>query len=139
MQWSWLRLLSPARSLGQRGEAVAARFLKKKGYRIVARSHRSAIGELDLVAVDPRDRRGPTLVFVEVKTRSGQSAGFPEEAVGREKQLKLSQLAVQYRARYQLMETPARFDVIAVLWQADSGKPEVTHFEDAFDCVFDIS
>ena len=118
---------------------MAARFLKKKGYRIVARSHRSAIGELDLVAVDPRDRRGPTLVFVEVKTRSGQSAGFPEEAVGREKQRKLSKLAVQYRVRYQLMETPARFDVIAVLWQADSRKPEVTHIEDAFDCMFDIS
>ena len=139
MQWSWLRLFSSTRSLGQRGEAVAARFLRKKGYRIVTRSHRSSVGELDLVAVDPHDPRGPTLVFVEVKTRSGQSAGFPEEAVGRKKQIKLSQLAVQYRARYQLTETPARFDVVAVLWPAESNQPEVTHFEDAFDCVFDVS
>ncbi|MBC20248.1 MAG: YraN family protein [Planctomycetaceae bacterium] len=139
MQWSWRRFFSSTRTLGQRGEAVAARFLRKKGYRIVARSHRSALGELDLVAVDPRDRRGPTLVFVEVKTRSGHSLGFPEEAVGQKKQLKLGRLALQYLIRYQLSETPSRFDVVAVLWPGDSGKPAVTHFEDAFDWPVDIS
>ena len=139
MQWAWLPFFSSPRTLGQRGEAVAARFLRKKGYQIVARSHRSSLGELDLVAVDPGDRRGPTLVFVEVKTRSGQTAGFPEEAVGREKQMKLSQLATQYRTRYQLSETPARFDVVSVLWPADSGKPEVTHYQDAFDSLLDVS
>ncbi|OUT68452.1 MAG: hypothetical protein CBB70_06035 [Planctomycetaceae bacterium TMED10] len=135
MQWKWPRFLSRSRTLGQQGEALAARFLKKKGYKVVARSHRSALGEIDLVAVDLHDSRGPTLVFVEVKTRIGQSTGFPEDAVGSQKQYKLSQLAVQYRNAYQLTEYSARFDVVSILWPIGSRQPEVTHFQDAFDCA----
>ena len=134
MQFKGPRFLSRTRTLGQRGENLAARFLKKKGYKIVARSHRSALGEIDLVVVDLHDRRESTLVFVEVKTRTDSSLGFPEEAVGREKQYKLSQLAAQYCKLYQLTECPVRFDVISILWPIHAGQPEVAHFQDAFDC-----
>ena len=73
----WLRRLFPKKPLGRRGEAAAARFLRRRGYKIIARHERLRGGELDLVAVD-RDR---TLVFVEVKTRESRDAGHPAEAV----------------------------------------------------------
>jgi putative endonuclease len=68
------------RSLGQRSERAAERYLRHKGYKIVARRERGRLGELDLVAVD-----GRTVVFIEVKTRTSHSAGHPAEAVGPDK------------------------------------------------------
>ena len=64
------------RSLGDEGEARAARFLEKRGYRIVARNVRAGGVEIDIVA-----RRGGLVVFAEVKTRRSRAAGAPEEAV----------------------------------------------------------
>ena len=75
------------KSLGARGEAAAARLLKRKGYTIVARSDRSRLGEIDLVAVDKR-----TVVFVEVKTRPSHDTGHPADAVDEDKQRRLTRL-----------------------------------------------
>ncbi len=108
---AWLRTLVKPKSLGQRGEAAAARYLKRRGYKIVARSDRAARGELDLVAVD-----GRTVVFVEVKTRQSQEAGNPGEAVGRDKQRRITRLALSYLKRHDLLGYPTRFDVVAVTW-----------------------
>ena len=66
----------PAGTLGARGEAAAAKYLRRQGYTIVARQARDGFGELDLVAVD----RG-VVVFVEVKTRQVDRTGHPAEAV----------------------------------------------------------
>ena len=139
MRFDWREIFGRARTLGQRGEALAARFLKKKGYKIVARSHRSSLGELDLVAVDLAGVRGPTVVFVEVKTRTSNAQGHPEEAVDRRKQRKLTHLAMDYRTRHQLHDYPARFDVVAITWPDTRLKPEVVHYQDAFDCAIDTS
>jgi len=84
---SWLA----PKSLGQRGEDAAAKFLRKLGYVIVARGHRDRIGEIDLIAVD-----GRTVVFVEVKTRTSQDAGHPADAVDEHKQRQLTRLALAY-------------------------------------------
>ena len=127
---SWLRRLFPGRSLGQRGERAAARYLRRRGYRIIARGDRSKWGELDLVAVD-----GRTVVFVEVKTRDNQDAGHPVEAVGTLKQRKLTRLAVTFLKRHGLLEHAARFDVIAVTWPADSRRPRIEHFKNAFEAM----
>ncbi len=118
------------RSLGQRGEAAAARFLRKKGYVIVARSDHSRLGELDLVAVDRR-----TVVFVEVKTRRSHEAGHPADAVGEEKQRRLTRLALMYLTTHHLLDCPARFDVVAVTWMDDDRRPTIEHFENAFEAV----
>ena len=66
----WLRAFPP-KTLGRRGEDAAARFLKRLGYKILARSRRLAPGEFDLVALD-----GRTIVFVEVKTRTSADVGI---------------------------------------------------------------
>ncbi|MGA2618458.1 MAG: YraN family protein [Thermoguttaceae bacterium] len=124
----WLRRLFPVRSLGQRGEASAAAFLKGLGYTILARGNRLHPGELDLVALD-----GRTIVFVEVKTRTSQYAGHPAEAVDSRKQRRLTRLAVTFLKRHRLLEQPARFDVVALTWPADLGRPVIEHFKNAFD------
>jgi putative endonuclease len=127
---AWLRRLTAAKPLGQRGETAAARYLKRLGYKIVARGSRLRPGELDLVAVD-----GRTVVFVEVKTRQSGEAGHPAEAVDTAKQRRLTRLAVTFLKRHGLLEYPARFDVIAVTWPADQRRPTIEHFKNAFDAV----
>ena len=119
-------LLKP-KSLGRRGEDAAARHLKRLGYTIVARSHKDNIGEIDLIAVD-----GRTLVFIEVKTRTTHDAGHPADAVDEAKQQRLTRLALAYMKRHDLLECPARFDVIAVTW-AGRGRPTIEHFQNAFE------
>ena len=99
--------------LGQVGETMAARFLEARGYRIVARNVRADRVEMDLVA-----RRGPLLVFVEVKARASDRAGSPAEAVDARKQRRLRRGAAAW-----LAGRPAeargvrrtRFDVVTCL------------------------
>lgn len=127
---NWWENLLPPQSLGQRGEAVAARYLRRQGYRIIARGVRAKWGEIDLVAVD-----GRTVVFIEVKTRQSGEAGHPAEAVTPEKQRRITRTAVGYLKRHGLLEYRARFDVIAITWPAGRGKPTIEHFRDAFEPI----
>ena len=127
---TWLRRLFPQKPLGRRGEAAAARHLKRQGYRILARSDRLRPGELDLVALDHK-----TIVFVEVKTRRSQEAGHPSEAVDAAKQRRLTRLAVTFLKRHGLLEHAARLDVIAVTWPETQRRPTIEHFKNAFEAV----
>jgi putative endonuclease len=113
------------RGTARRGEAIAALFLRLKGYRIEARNWRCPLGEIDIVAWD-RD----TLVFVEVKARTGTSAGAPEEAVNARKQARLIQLAQAYLSRRRGEMPPCRFDVIAV--ERRRPLPRIRHLRAAF-------
>ena len=125
----WLRRLFPEQSLGQRGERAAARYLKRRGYKLLAQGNRLLPGELDLVALD----RG-TIVFVEVKTRRSDQAGHPAEAVTAAKERRLTRLAVTFLKRHGLLEHAARFDVVAITWPQGS-RPTIEHFKNAFDAV----
>jgi putative endonuclease len=118
------------RSLGRRGERAAARFLRRRGYKIVGRSESSPLGELDLIAVD-----GRTVVFVEVKTRRSHDAGHPAEAVGPDKQARLTRLALAYLKRHDLLDCSARFDVLAITWPETARKPQIEHIRNAFEAV----
>ena len=116
------------RPLGRQGEDLAARRLRRLGYKIVARGHRSGFGELDLVAVD-----GRTIVFVEVKTRRHTGAGTPAEAVTVDKQRRLTRAATAFLRLHGLMEYRSRFDVVAVVWPKGERRPtDVEHIRDAF-------
>ena len=72
------------KALGSKGEDLAIQFLKKKGYRIIDRNYKTSVGEIDIIARD-----GNTIVFVEVKTRTDDSFGYPFEAVNKKKRQKL--------------------------------------------------
>ena len=117
-------------ALGRRGERAAERYLRKRGYKIVARGERGRLGELDLIAVD-----GRTVVFVEVKTRRSHDAGHPSEAVGAEKQRRLTRLALAYLKRHELLDCASRFDVLAITWPDRAGKPKIEHIKNAFEAT----
>jgi putative endonuclease len=112
--------------LGRLGEDAAIRFLEKKRYRVVARGFRLFRGEIDIIAYDRK-----TLVFAEVKTRTGCGFGFPEESVTTAKQDQIRKIAQGYLVKSRLGEIPCRFDVISVLIEA-GGRPIIRHIKNAF-------
>lgn len=122
-----MTILDPRRLFGQEGETAAARYLQRKGYRILAKNLRSSLGELDLVAED-----GAVLVFVEVKARQTDRFGGAIHAVHERKQKKLIQLASQYLARHHWMGRPCRFDVV-LLQGAGNADEQIEHIENAFE------
>lgn len=97
------------RGLGRWGENLAASHLEAAGYTIVARNWRCRGGEIDLIAQD-----GDDIVFVEVKTRRGQTYGAPEEALTPHKAQKLLQLGRQYVSDHDLADASWRIDLVAV-------------------------
>jgi putative endonuclease len=120
---------APGEPLGAWGERLAAEFLRRRGDRLLHRSYRSRIGEIDLVTL----RRG-RLVFVEVKTWQSARLGEPAEAVTLDKQRRLTRTALGYLRRYRLLEQPCQFDVIAIRHQAGQ-PPKITHIEHAFEAA----
>jgi putative endonuclease len=116
-------------NLGEQGEDVACRELQRRGYAILARRFRTRYGEIDIVA-----REGPTLVFVEVKTRSSPAFGSPAEAVTPRKQAKISLMAAEFLLRHWAGPIPCRFDVVAV-GAAEGQAPKVELIRGAFDAV----
>jgi putative endonuclease len=111
--------------LGKEGERVAEQYLKKKGFKLVERNYRCAVGELDLIVLD-----GRVVVFVEVKTRSGHGYGSPLEAVAFRKQRKIIQAAQYFLNEKKLHQRDARFDVVGISWAGR--EPVVEHIENAF-------
>jgi len=118
----------PRRVLGLAAEEAACRFLEReRGMTIVARNVRTPAGEIDIVARD-----GPVLVFVEVRCRSRDDRGLPEESVGRAKRLRVAAAAKRYLAE----AAPegwqeARFDVLALDGTGEGAS--VRHYPGAFD------
>lgn len=122
LRWGWLNRL-----LGNRGERIAARYLRRQGYRILARQARNRVGEIDLIAQDRS-----TIVFIEVKTRSSTQKGHPHEAVDRAKQRQLTRAALAWLKQRNLLEVRCRFDVISIVWRAGS-PPDLKHYRNAFE------
>jgi len=112
------------RLLGGRGEDLAARFLARKGLKVLERNFRCPAGEVDIIARD-----GETVVFVEVKTRRGGLFGHPLEAVHSTKRDRLRKTALFYLST-RGGEAPARFDIVGI--NLGPGAPEIEHVEDAF-------
>ena len=114
--------------VGRKGESLARVFLESEGYRVLKSNFRCPIGEIDFIC-----QEGNTLVFVEVKTRTHDGTGSPEEAVHARKQKKLYRVAewylneTGYRGEY-----PVRFDVISILAEPGSQNPDIKIFRNAF-------
>lgn len=111
------------RNSGRRGEDLAHRFLRRKGYVVAARNWRppQGGGELDLVAWDRQ-----TLVFVEVKFRSSGEWSLPERAIDADKIYFLRRAARDYTRRAGAEQAEARFDVVCITGHS------VMHLRDAF-------
>jgi len=115
---------------GEVGEREAARFLRRKKYRILHRQLRNRGGEIDLIALD-----GDTVVFVEVKTRRGIEQGAPFEAVTPDKQRRMTRAALVFLKQRRWLERRCRFDVVSLVWPAGVLRPEIRHFEHAFEAT----
>lgn len=124
---SWLAERFRPRSLGEQGERRAARFLKRLGYKIVATRHRTRYGEFDIVAVDRQ-----AVVFVEVKTRRTAGGIAPAEAVDLTRRRRMTRAATAYLKSHALLECPARFDIVEVIWPEGVRRPQIRHHKNAF-------
>ena len=109
---------------GQHGEDIAASFLTQRGYRLIERNWRCAIGEIDLIM-----EQDDALVFVEVRARRGQQFGSAEESVTPAKQARLVELAQSYLQEADALARAWRIDVIAI--QLGRGTPQINHIENA--------
>jgi putative endonuclease len=117
----------PHLRLGKRGENLACQFLRKNGYKILYRNFRGRTGgEIDIVC---RDR--DTLVFVEVKTRTGEHFGRPFEAIDRDQRKRISRGGLAW---LRLLDDPDilfRFDVVEVI-MAEGAPPRLELIRNAF-------
>jgi putative endonuclease len=131
--WPFTRNVPSEQNLGRRGEELAARFLRKKGLKILGRNYRCPRGEADIIALDTSTagRGGDTIVFVEVKARASDAYAPPEAAVDYTKQNKLRQVAQYYVTTRKAQDLPLRFDIVTVL-APPGGAPVITHLPDAF-------
>ena len=113
---------------GAWGEAVAAEYLRKKRYQIVAAGYRCRFGEIDLIVQNRK-----FLVFVEVKLRKSDNFAKAMEYVDRNKQNRIRTTASVYLAENPTALQP-RFDVIEIYAPdgAATTRPEILHMEDAF-------
>jgi len=110
--------------LGKKGEELAASHLLANGYAILARNWWYGKYEIDIVA-----RKGDTVAFVEVKSRSGDLFGTPEEGVSRQKERHIAEAADAFIRRHGL-DVEARFDIVSVTFHR--GRHELRFIEDAF-------
>src|SRR6266849_8187760 len=112
---------------GAQGETLACRFLRRKGYKVLYRNFKGhSGGEIDIVCRD-----NDTLVFVEVKTRTREDFGRPVEAVGSQKQKRISRGALAW---LRLLDNPDilfRFDVVEIII-AEGAKPRFELIRNAF-------
>jgi putative endonuclease len=111
-------------ALGKKGEDLALQYLRKKGFTLLERNWRFRHKEVDIIAADGRD-----LVFVEVKTRSNEWFGTPEEAVDDKKQRYLMDAAEAY-IRANNIDTNIRFDVVSIILKP--GYQSIDRIEEAF-------
>lgn len=125
---NWIRRKTPVEApppaphfeVGERGEALAIAHLERAGYRIVAANFSLPIGrnlrdvmvnaEIDVVAYD-----GPTLCFIEVKTRTSDEFAMPQTNVDLRKRRQIARAARAYRRMFGLMGEQYRYDVVAVI------------------------
>ena len=109
---------------GKVGEKMAADYLQQQGFVVVERNFRHRRGEIDLIA-----KKGQLLLFVEVKTRSGNADwGYPEEAVNTKKARQVVNCANAYIFKIN-WQADIRFDIIAI--ELDQENP-ISWFKDAF-------
>lgn len=117
------------RVVGKQGENIGARFLARKGYKIIGRNIKTFVGEVDIVA-----RKKPFIVFVEVKTRKNESFGPPYLSITEKKKRKLVQCALCYLKMKNVLNMPWRIDVVSIELDEFSGfVKKIEHFENAIE------
>ena len=124
------RFLTDRKKLGRWGEKYCENFLKKQGYKFIARNFTHKKGEIDLIFISPTPAL-PVLVFVEVKTRRREKRYKAQDSVGYKKRRKIIYTANHFIRRYKIKDKPIRFDIAAVILPP-KGPPQIRHYKNAF-------
>jgi len=114
------------KKLGNKGEALAKKHLKKKGYKHLKSNYTATVGEIDLIMQD-----NETVVFIEVKTRRSETFASAISAINYGKQKRISKTAKLFIQKNALENRPCRFDAVIVLIP-ENDKVEITHYTNAF-------
>lgn len=112
------------KEIGKLGENIAVEFLLKKGYTIIERNWRFKKAEIDIIA-----KNGPFIVFIEVKCRSTEIFGPPEQSINNKKE-KLYKIAAEQYLDFHHLENELRFDVISIIY--NKNKSVIKHYINAF-------
>ncbi|MCX7778914.1 MAG: YraN family protein [Patescibacteria group bacterium] len=110
------------RQLGSLGERMAEEFLRKKKYKIIERNFQNKFGEIDLIAKDKKQ-----LVFVEVKLKSSQKLGLPEEEFHFYKKKRLKKAIYSYLMEKKIQEENWRVDLVAI--ELNQNQPLIRHHQ----------
>jgi putative endonuclease len=121
------KLSSDPKLLGKWGEKRCGKFLRKKGLKKLVRNFSCKTGEIDIVMVAP-DR---TIVFVEVRTKSGEDFASPESTITPAKKAKLIAAARYFLAIHKIEDRPFRFDIVTIVLD-QTGREQIRHYENAF-------
>lgn len=108
---------------GKEGEEIAKKYLEDKGFKIVGMNYRTRYSEIDFIA-----KKGGRIVFVEVRTRTGEQFGLPEETLNYKKRRKMFFNARSYIA-FKKLNAPFRIDAICVVLNVDQTLRRLTHYE----------
>lgn len=128
MRWPWSTKRTARRALGDKGESMACRYLKKHcRMKILCRNVNYIDGELDIVALDGND-----LVFVEVRSRTDESYMTAEHSVTMVKRQRVIAAARRFVRTRRLQLFRPRFDVVAIAYDT-VGKPDIRYHRAAFD------
>lgn len=112
--------------IGDKGEAIAEKFLLDNGYAVIVRNYETKGGEVDFIALENDE-----ICFIEVKTRTGIEMGRPEDAVTFSKKRRIARAAKSFIFEKDLYTRPCRFDVIAIILP-DNSEPQIELFQNAF-------
>lgn len=114
--------------LGEWGEAEARRYLETQAYVFIERNFRVPEGEIDLVMQD-----GDIVVFVEVKARTSNKFGAPEESVSKVKRQRLQRAAWAFLQEHEMLDSSWRIDVVAIEASPNRTIRRLDHYPGAFD------
>lgn len=108
---------------GKLGEEIARRYLENKRFEILSQNYRTRYGEIDLVAKDKNE-----LVFIEVRTKTKENFGTPEETLNRKKIAKLRKNALAYTAKIG-WQGPIRLDALCLILDQNNQPSRIDHYQ----------
>lgn len=110
-------------AIGKEGEEIAKRYLENHGYGIIDRNYRTRYSEIDFIA-----QKGSMIVFIEVRTRTGEQFGSPEETLRFKKKRKLFFNARSYMA-FKKIRKPFRIDAVCIVFNPNQTLQRISHYE----------
>ena len=124
--------MTNSKKLGEFGEEIAQKHLKKKGYKILAKNFKRKWGEIDIVA-----KRKKSISFVEVKTIFQNRDFYPEDEINQKKKRQLRKMAQIYLREFKIpLESPWQIDIITIEISPDLKRAKIRHYKNAIEDVY---